>query len=361
MPRGPMRELGAVAVLPDRDLARRCATPESPFTTVFEFPEYPAGEVLERRVRQFGPDVLLVDVSSDLTRSSELIRAFKLSRRSSGVVAVSTRNDAELILTSLRAGATEFLCPPFDAAIAEAAAERIRGACEVQGRSRGHSVVFWPAKPGAGASLLASHSAMALTRGAATVLLADLDEALGPSAILGANCRRIESPAWPHVIFEYGNVDLISLSAGRRDQSTADFIHRLLEHAASSYDWCVLDIPLLRPEALPAMVGCDRNFTVCTPELPSVHLAYRALQFLHRNPHGDAPIQVLLNRERKRAPITRADVQTILGNPVHAGFPEDRNAAERAHPGRAPMTEESLLARSIADFVRRLDPVAPPN
>jgi hypothetical protein len=95
------RPLKAVAILPNRTLAQQflSALPESrAFQIDAEWTGYPALAKLESQLRQMGPDVVLVDISADLSRATTLIEAVASGARPVPVVALHVANDAGPLL-----------------------------------------------------------------------------------------------------------------------------------------------------------------------------------------------------------------------------------------------------------------------
>ncbi len=65
-------------------------------------------------MRQTKPDVILLDLASDLDQACELIRLVSSLNLRAHVVGLHVRNDSDAILRCLRSGASEFLYAPFD-------------------------------------------------------------------------------------------------------------------------------------------------------------------------------------------------------------------------------------------------------
>src|ERR1700730_118955 len=110
-------ELAALLISPDRELARQfgVALEHSPgFKIVSELKTYPSEQTLDVRLRQFKPEVVLLDLATDLDSACELTRMIASLAPSVHVVGLHTGNDSQAILQSLRAGATEFLYAPFE-------------------------------------------------------------------------------------------------------------------------------------------------------------------------------------------------------------------------------------------------------
>src|SRR5690242_2594526 len=101
-------QLTALAILPDRTLARQflqALSQSRAFQISVEWTSYPAAVKLMAQLRQAAPDVLLIDVSSDLAQGATIIEAVCSSPRPVPVIALHTRNDAQALLDCLRAGA----------------------------------------------------------------------------------------------------------------------------------------------------------------------------------------------------------------------------------------------------------------
>src|SRR5689334_9750920 len=101
--RGPV--LTALLIAPDRELANQfsaAAEQTRGFQVLSEMKAYPSLQTLEIRVRQTKPDVILLDLSSDLDMACELIRCVASFSHHTHVVGLHTRNDSDAILRSLR-------------------------------------------------------------------------------------------------------------------------------------------------------------------------------------------------------------------------------------------------------------------
>jgi DNA-binding NarL/FixJ family response regulator len=101
--RGPV--LSAIAIIPDRELAAQLASAlerTRSFQVLSEFKSYPSLQTLEIRMRQTKPDVILLDLASDLDQACELIRLVSSLNLRAHVVGLHVRNDSDAILRCLR-------------------------------------------------------------------------------------------------------------------------------------------------------------------------------------------------------------------------------------------------------------------
>ena len=249
-------------------------------------------------------------------------------------------------MRSLRQGAAEFLYAPFDAAIQEQALARVRRLIEPQGQtphSAGTVAVFASAKPGSGASTLAAQTAFALGRLAGIrVLLADLDPMSGTVTFY----LKAAGAAPGGVVKVRHGVDVFPAGMAPGDSLDIARLRELLARARQDYGWILLDLPAIFHRAtLLALPEADRTFLVTTSELPSLHLARKALTFLGQLGCGKERVRVLVNRVARHGALGPSDVEKILGAEVHHSFPNDWALAEGE-----PLECECELGRAIDAF-----------
>src|SRR5687767_13166466 len=161
-------ELTALLIAPDRQLADQFLASlqgGKRFQILADLKSYPAQQALDIRLRQMKPDVVLLDLGSDLEAASALIPMVVAARPAAHVIGLHPNNNADAIVRSLRLGATEFLYAPFDQQIQTEVVARIRRMRQPEPaameREMGKVVAFSSAKPGSGASTLASQTALA--------------------------------------------------------------------------------------------------------------------------------------------------------------------------------------------------------
>src|SRR6185312_12654508 len=111
-------------------------------------------------VSQHRPEILLIELSAIKADLANSLRAIKKSAPQTKIVALHSSDDPKTILTAMRAGANEFIHPPFDETFA-LAIERVidSNAEEQRPERRGKVVGFLSAKGGCGATTLACHIA----------------------------------------------------------------------------------------------------------------------------------------------------------------------------------------------------------
>jgi len=368
-------ELTALAVWPSQEIAQdftRAFSGTGSFHIMSELKSYPARHALELRLRQLNPDVVLLDVATDFGQAVEIIQAVAAAAPATQVVGLDTRNDPQAILESLRAGATEFLYSPFDACVhgeALARLARLRQRDRQTEMERGKVIVFASSKSGSGASTLASQTAFALkTQTLGRILLVDLDfwnGTVGFQLRLNHRCSvadaieegdTLAGAHWSSLVSTTAGIDV--LPAPENPMPTPippDRLHPLLELSRRLYEWVIVDSPTVFSRlGLLILSHSDRAFLVTTPELPSLHLARRAVAFLGGVGFTPERYQVLINRVSRHDTVRHEDMAKIFHAPVSAVFPNDCLTLHDALTNGQPLGERSPLGRSIHSFAQTL-------
>jgi pilus assembly protein CpaE len=367
--------LTALAILPDRELAGQFANVmerSRSFQILSEFDSYPSHQALEVRLRQTRPDVVLLDLATNLETACDLIRSIGTLSLQTQIVGLHVRNDSDAILRSLRLGACEFLYAPFDPEIQNDAVARLHRLLEPNPENElqpGTIVAFSSAKPGSGASTLAAQTAFALRRATSKrVLLADFDLMGGMIAfylklsnaksVLDAlqSAHQLQDVQWTSFVAASDGVDVLAapeipyvgpVDAGR--------LHAVLEHARLNYDWVVIDLPVVFQRlSLMAISESDRAFLVSTSELPSLHLARKAVTLLEQLGFPRERFQIMINRIQRHDDITGSDFERLFSCGVSARFPNDHFSLHRAVTLGQPVEGHSDLGKAIQNLAAQL-------
>ena len=359
------RQLTALLIAPDRELARQFGEmlpAVSGFQILADLRAYPAEQTLDMRLRQLQPEVVLLDLATNFEQASEVIRCVIKLNPAIHVVGLHTHRDSDAILSALRQGASEFLCAPFDAAVQRQALARIRRLIDPGPSSSGRTgtvVVFTSAKPGSGASTLATQLGFALSRQAGKkILLADLDPMAATVSFylkLGAGDEPSGADPWSRVVPGERGPDTLPARGAAEPPLGAPALHEFLERARGMYDWIVLDLPaVFHRSSLLVLPEADRAYLVTTAELPSLHLARKAVAFLAQLGFGRDRVRVLVNRVERRSALATSDVEKMLNAPVQGSFPDDCSALDRASSGGEALPSGSALRKEIEAFATAL-------
>lgn len=371
--------LRAIIICPDRELSERLeaalqATGEVSVARVLD--RFPVAIDLTRALRAHAPEVVFLSFES-LDKARELAKFLETEADGIQIVAVHRHLDARLLRETMRAGVREFLADPFDRQALLESLDAVKA--QVQRKppvieSTSQIFAFLPSKAGAGTSTIALNVSGAMARRPATrVVLSDFDLNSGmlrfmlklqnEYSVLDAaeNALRIDEGLWPQLVTTFGQLDV--LHAGRVNPNLrieGAQIRGMIEFMRRNYQAVCFDLSgNLERYSIEIMQDCKRVLLVCTPEIPSLHLARERLHFL-KTLDLDTRVSVVLNRVQKKGLFTKAQVEEILGMPVIKTFPNDYHGVNRALTQGTCIDPESDMGKAFAQFANELlDP--PPD
>jgi pilus assembly protein CpaE len=238
-----------------REMALAVAGPQA--TVSREFRVYPELDDVPQ-LREAGYDIIIIDLDSNPEQALDLVEHI-CSHSSITVMVYSVHADSELLVRCMRAGAREFLTPPFSPntiaeALVRASVRRPSG--RPAKKTAGRLLVFTGAKGGSGVTTIASNFAVALaSESAQSTLLIDLDLPLGaagldlgitaPFSALDAlqNSNRLDSNFFGRLLIKHSS-GLSVLSAPDKYSTitvTDDAIDKLLNIARQDFEYVVVD------------------------------------------------------------------------------------------------------------------------
>ena len=335
---------------------------------------YPASDELMRVLRSHAPEVVFLSFENE-DLATQIVRILETRAAGVQVVAIHSTCDARLLRESMRAGVREFLSEPFEQG---AVAEALRNVQVLVLKrppvfDEAHQILsFIPSKAGVGSTTLALNISSALARPGEgkedkKVLLTDLDLNSGMLRFLlqlfpeyslidaVENVDNLDENIWPQVTTSRFHMDL--LHSGRVNPNLRiepEQVTKLLAFMRRNYDTLVFDHSgNLERYSLEVMQESKQIFLVCTPEIPSLHLAREKMTFL-RTMGLDGRVFLLLNRVPKRSMFTVDQVEELVGAKVAYSFSNDYFAVNRATTQAECLAPDSVIGAQCADFVRNL-------
>ena len=307
---------------------------------------YPGDLDLIRFLRATAPEVVFLGLG--MPRQALAVAAsIEAQAPGTQVVAFNRTVEPEALLETMRAGIREFLGAPF---ATEAIDQMIGRVAEIIERkppaidSTDTVLSFLPSKPGVGCSTIALNTSIMLAQLADTkTLLADFDLNCGMIAFMlqmdathsvvtaVENAHQMDEALWPKLVASFGAMDVLpagKLAPGHRIDAIQ--IGHLIEFARRHYKAICLDLSgILEKFSVELLHESKEIFLVCTPEVPSLHLAREKLHFL-RGLELESRVKALLNRAQRRSLIPVSEVEKVLGVPVYMSFPNDYLGVHRA-------------------------------
>ena len=326
------------------------------------------------KMERMRPEVMFVDISRLREPLDEVIRGLRSASGNPAVFALNMTPEPEVILNALRAGAAEYLYPPFGTHL-RTALERIgneRKAAKQALRRGGRTVAFVSAKGGCGATTIACHTAVELPQESkGKVLLADLDFEAGligflaksksPYTIADAvrNTQRLDENYWKALISNglAGNLEIVSAPAPTaRLALRPEQVRFVISFVRTQYDWIVLDLGRsLNATSLSIAEDIDELFVVTTLEVPALHQAKVIVQKLLDTGYKRSQLHLVLNRAPRRYEVTLEELETMIGVPVHTTIPDDYAALNESYSEGKLLSSTSSLGKH---FVRLASKIA---
>lgn len=370
-----MRQISAGIIVATRELEEALLTSlqDLPVRVLFEISELPDDwPAFLERVDRMRPDVVILDVTQLREPMEEVIQHIRSTKTEPAVLVLHKTKDSEAILAAFRAGASEFLFPPFGHALKDAL-ERVAKARDVTPGSRSHAgkvFAFVSAKGGCGATTIACHVALDLAgRRHGKVLLADLDldsgligfllKAKGAYSIADAarNLQHLDESYWRGLVFS-GIPDLDVMTApppATPGLISPDQIEPVVAFARTLYDWIILDLGHnLNSYTLPVLGHLEGLYLVTGYEIPALHQAKGIIQSVLRTGYSQDRLHLLMNRMPKHHEVTLDEVGEMLGLPVTETIPNDYGALQEAYAEGRLLNPDTVLGKSYAHLVARM-------
>lgn len=373
--------LTALLISPDRELAAQLMATLAEtrtFQILADLKTYPSQRELDIRLRQLQPEVALVDVATGLDTALDLIRFLAASAVSVQIVGLHRSNDSTALVTVLRAGASEFLFAPFDPNTqreASARLKRLRAPDTETEFELGRVLLFTSAKPGAGSSTLATHTAHAIRKKPGKrVLLMDFDLEGGTIAfnlklqaahsVVDAldQVHTLDAVSWTAMTANSAGIDVLASPEQPYGQLVDQAsVHHLLEFARTLYDWIIVDAPsVFHRTSLTVLSECEQAFLISSSDLASLHLARKAVSLLTQLGLPRERYQMVINRLSRRDGIGGADIEKIFNCPVYASLPNDYFSLHRVISLGQPLTADCELGKAIVHFAAKISGPAGP-
>jgi len=326
---------------------------------------------LMERVDLLRPDVLILEAGSLGERAEDSLRALRARASEPAVIVVDPVAQPPLIIAAMRAGAVEYLYPPFDGRL-RAALQKIWVMRGVQGPAvhAGRTLGFLSAKGGCGATTVACHLARELQRQTdQKILLADMDLEAGmvqflmktdsPYSVLDAvtNVHRLDSSFWKALVSN-GTPRLHVITAPARGASAPVGevpIRHVVRFTRTQYDWVLADLGRgLNPTSLNLLGEIDECFLVTTLDVPALYKAKHMMQTLVEGGYAHDRLHLIVNRVEKHEHLTMSDVERLVGAMPYSEVPHDHAGLEEAYAEGRLAEPKGVLGTHYAQLAAKI-------
>lgn len=288
-------------------------------------------------------DIAILELPSGDAHALEAVARWLREYPGLQVHVSSSSKNSELILSAMRAGATEYLTKPLDASEFRQAIERAVGrvrAVVPREPQPSSTIALFSKKGGQGVTTLAVNLAVALSTAeeTRTVLLdmaldqgdasgfLDLTPEFTFADALDKNQRidpgRLQSCLLRHSsgVYFFGERENFDNPGSLQ----GDHVEQILAHLRQSFRHVVLDLPHIFDHVTQAALdGASAVLLVATPELTSVRATRYTLRALRAAGYDHNRVRIILNRVSKRNPISVGQFTETVEHPVAFEVPDD--------------------------------------
>jgi pilus assembly protein CpaE len=339
--------------------------------TVFRtLSQYPSVPDLVRTLRAHAPDLIFLSFES-VDQAEAIVKYLEKEAEDAQIIGIHRSVDPGVLRTMMRLGVREFVGFPFDR---QALSDSLRHAAELLARKPAAYVTttqifsFVPSKAGVGTSTLALNVASALARDpSGKVVLSDFDLNSGMMrfllklqnsySVLDAveHSSAMDENLWPQLVTSIGNLDVLHagpINPSLRIEPTQ--IRNLIQFMRRNYRAMCFDLSgNLERYSVEIMQESKRVLLVCTPEIPSLHLAREKMTYL-RTLDLEGRISIVLNRVARKPLFTREQVAEILKAPVIDTIPNDYEGVNSATASGTVVDEKSELGKQYTQLATKL-------
>jgi pilus assembly protein CpaE len=358
-----------IVISPDEPLGNKLAA-ELEATGVVSLAKsingYPSAVDLARMLRVHAIDIVFLSFEV-VEKAIEVVRMIETETAHVPIVGFHQTMDPAVLRESMRAGVREFLSEPFDRHSVKESLSQMKTLLDRRPAvvsTTDQIFTFLPSKAGVGTSTIAANVAAALARKPdSRVLLSDFDMNSGMLRFM-LNLKNefsvcdamqfsleMEEQMWPQLVTPVHGMDV--LHAGRinpnlRIEPTQ--IRNLVEFLRRQYKVLCFDLSgNLEKYSIELMQESKRIMLVCTPEIPSLHLAREKVLFL-KQLDLDSRISIVLNRVSKKPLLSVKQVEQLVGLPVVRIFPNDYLTINQCVTEASLVPKGTVLGKAFAEF-----------
>jgi pilus assembly protein CpaE len=332
-------------------------------------------DTLIERVSRLRPQIVFLETSRCLGPLHSVVESLRAAGGTPEVVAIHHAPDPEIIVGAMRAGAAEFIYPPYDLNTEKSLGRLLRDREGGQRAAAGKTLGFLSVKGGCGATIIACHVAAELQRSCGkSVLLADFDPDLGVVAFLlktksqystldaFQNAGRLDRSIW-QAFAATGPYGVSVLGASDEPGETVldpDRSAHFFRFVRSEYDFTVVDLGRgVTHFNTTAMRDLDSICLVTTMDIPALHWARKTIRTLLTAGYTGDRLRLIVNFMSKRQDVSVAELEKIIDFPVYARVSEDSRAVLDSHSQNGVVSQGSTLGKEVAAIALKLTGMQP--
>lgn len=339
---------------------------------------------LDEALQASVPDLVVIGIDEDLPQALAMIRKIRAQTPSVSVMAVSSRNDGQTILDTMRAGAKEFLTSPVEMSdLAQAIPRLCEGNSKASGPAASSGVIAVAGVTGGvGATSLAVNIAAHLAQTPShSVALVDLDLSVGDADIfldcipeytlidVASNVSRLDLSLLKKSMTRHDSgVYLLPRPVSLLDNEiiTPDNIGRVLSVLRSAFTHLVIDTSKsYTPVDLVALNFADHIVLVTQLDLPCLRNLVRLLMSFDEYHGMREKVKIVVNRSNLQSnQISIKKAEETIGQACYWQIPNEYATMAAVRNNGVPLVmqaPQANITQSVIGLTNSLFHVAGPE
>jgi pilus assembly protein CpaE len=329
-----------------------------------------------RLARGLQPDLVLLELTPQATSAMELVKQIRAEFPDAGIILSASDASPDLILSSIRAGAQEFVARPIDEAELEKAIDhikRLNGHAAHAKRRRGRMISVATPKGGTGATSFTANLGLALNeRTHSKIALVDMSFTFGDLGVMFDAAPKYsladalvegvieESKLRSVLVSHESGLHILNVASSPEvaEEITRQHVVELMGMLTSMFDYVLIDIGRqLDDRTVEVLELSDDVMLICELDIPTVRNAVCFSGLMEKLKVSRDKLHLVINRYHKKSRLSFDDVETLVGRKVYWSIPNDFLPMSVGIDRGVPAVQDapkSKVAKSYLDLADRV-------
>jgi pilus assembly protein CpaE len=295
-----------------------------------------------RLARGLQPDVVLMELPAQATSVMEFVRQIRSEFPSTGIILSANEASPDLILSSMRAGAQEFVARPIDEAELDKAIDHIKRLSNGgghSGRRRGRVIAVATPKGGTGATSFTANLGLALnSRTHSKIALVDMSFTFGDLGVMFDAAPRYslvdalvdgaldESKLRSIMVSHESGLHILNVASSPEvaEEVTRQQVVELMGMLTTTFDFVIVDVGRqLDDRTVEVLELADSIMLICELDIPTVRNTVCFTALMEKLKIERDKTHLVINRYHKKSRLSFEDVETLVGRKVFWSIPND--------------------------------------
>ena len=295
-----------------------------------------------RLARGLQPDVVLMELPAQATSVMEFVRQIRTEFPSTGIILSAHEASPDLILSSMRAGAQEFVARPIDEAELEKAIDHIKRLTNGSGHSarrRGRVIAVATPKGGTGATSFTANLGLALnSRTHSKIALVDMSFTFGDLGVMFDAAPKYslvdamvegsldETKLRSIMVSHETGLHILNVAASPEvaEEVTRQQVVELMGMLTTMFDFVIVDVGRqLDDRTVEVLELADSIMLICELDIPTVRNTVCFTALMEKLKIEREKTHLIINRYHKKSRLSFEDVETLVGRKVFWSIPND--------------------------------------